>query len=326
MKQRVFIIKVCMIFLLSLAIVVLIPAEFIGVEVRNYTVASHGDLYPILSIITETINKHSKNVKMYLRSTASSEESLRLAQSGEVDFFASEGHLSCKAVNGDEPFTAKLDKIRVIGWMHGNPLQIAVRGDCDITSLRDIKAKRVVVGAMDSHNTASVRTIFEIAGLSFKDLIPLYLDVTEGVEAIKKGSADAVAMQAGYPTPALVELSQSLPIRLIPMDIGIAHSIYRRCPEHILTVFPANVYNGQTKPTLVVDSPYVWGASADVPAEHVYQMLKLIKENIEEMAQADKRFEQWRFRQSCQKTGALHPGAVSFYEEMDPGCSFRLVF
>ena len=77
---------------------------------------------------------------------------------------------------------------------------------------------------------------------------------------------------------------------------------------------------------LVIDSPYVWGAAASVPDDHVYEMLKLMKEHVEEIARADARFKQWRFRQSCQKTGVLHPGAIRFYEEMDPGCSFRLVF
>jgi len=312
--------------LVTLLIVGVTPSEFRAAEIKHYSMATDGKMYPIWSAMAEMINKNLKEVKLTLKVTASSEENLRLIQRGEVDFFVSDGQLCCKAVSGEEPFSIKFDKIKIIGWMHGNPLQIAVPADSDIRSLMDLRGKRVVVGPMDSPTAASVRTIFGMEGLTYKHFKPSYLGINEGVAAMKEGRVDALTVQASYPTPALVDLSESLPIKLIPIRIELAHRIYRKCPNYIITLFPRNIYIGQTKTVLVIDSPYVWGAASSVPAELVYQILKLTKDNIVELAKVDIRFKQWKFRPSCRKVGFLHSGSVRFYEELEPGCNFRIIF
>jgi len=319
MKDRSLTILTVVSIAVALVIVGAAAADSHAEKMKRYSVATGGTggtVYPMFGAIAEIVNRNVKNVKLTVEVTAASNENLRLIQTGEVDFFISNGQLCSKAVKGEKPFPTKFDKVRLAGWMHGSPLQIAVFAKSNIKSLMDLKGKKVVVGAVGSGNEASVRIIFGMAGLTYKDFKPLYLSFSEGAAAMKDRRVDVLTVQAGYPTTALLDLSTSVPIRLIPVEMALAKKVNAKYPLYIPSTIPANIYKGQTEPTLVIDSPGVWGAAASVPADLVYQVVKLTKENIDELANVHVAFKQWKFEPSAQAAGPLHSGAIRYYKEL----------
>ena len=114
------------------------------------------------------------------------------------------------AWDGDEEagFKTKLDKLRTIGAIYPNYIQIVATAESGIKTLADLKGKSLSVGAPKSGTELNSRAILAAAGMSYKDMGKVeYLPFAESVDLMKNRQLNATLQSAGLGVASLKDLS-----------------------------------------------------------------------------------------------------------------------
>src|ERR1700760_1497886 len=280
------------------------------------TGGTSGVYYPLGVAIGKIYSDKIPDVKTQVQATKASVENLILLQQrrGEIAFTLGD---SLKAAwEGDEEagFKNKLDKLRTIGAIYPNYIQIVATADSGVKTLADLRGKSLSVGAPKSGTELNSRAILAASGLSYKDLGKVeYLPFAESVDLMKNRQLDAPLQSAGLGVASLKDLSTSAEINVVAVPKEIVDKIG---PPFVAAIIPAGTYTGQDKdvPTAAVINYLV--TSSDVSDDVAYQMTKLIFESLPELANAHVAGKEIKLENAA--TGSpvpLHPGAMRYYKE-----------
>jgi TRAP transporter TAXI family solute receptor len=280
------------------------------------TGGTSGVYYPLGVAIGKLYSDKIPNVKTQVQATKASVENLVLLQRGSGEIAFSLGDSLKAAWDGDEEagFKSKLDKLRVIGAIYPNYIQIVATAESGIKTLADLKGKSLSVGAPKSGTELNSRAILKAAGMDYKDIGKVeYLPFAESVDLMKNRQLTATLQSAGLGVASLKDLSNSSEISVVSVPKDVVDKIG---PPFVATVIPANTYKGQDKdvPTAAVVNYLV--TSTAVSDDLAYQMTKLIFDNLPELANAHAAGKEIRLEKAAANSPVpLHPGAARYYKE-----------
>jgi hypothetical protein len=150
--------------------------------------------------------------------------------------------------------------------------------------------------------------------MSYDDLGRVeYLPFAESVELIKNRQLDATLQSAGLGVASIRDLATSLPISVVAVPPEIVAKIGEPYTE---ATIPAGTYEGQEDdvPTAAVGNFLI--THADVPDDTVYQMTRLVFENLDTLAAAHAAAKAIDPAKAAQGVPVpLHPGAERYYRE-----------
>jgi hypothetical protein len=287
-------------------------AEFINI----LTGGTSGVYYPLGVGISKVYNEKIKDVKVQVQATKASVENLNLLQDGkgELAFVLGDSLKSAWEGNEEEGFKGKLDKLRVIGAIYPNYIQIVASKDSKIKTLADLKGKRLSVGAPKSGTELNSRALFAAAGMSYKDLGKIeYLPYAESVELIKNRQLDATLQSAGLGVASLKDLSTSLDIVVVSVPSEI---VKKMGLPIIANKIPANTYKGQTEDVVTASVINYLVTRKDVSDATAYQMTKLFYESLPELVASHSAAKDINLKDAAKNSPVpLHPGAIKYYKE-----------
>jgi TRAP transporter TAXI family solute receptor len=243
-------------------------------------------------------------------------ENLNLLQGGKGEIAFTLGDSLAAGVSGsaEAGFKAPLDKVRTLGAIYPNYVQIVASRESGITSLADLKGKRLSVGAPKSGTELNARAILAAAGLSYDDLGKVeYLDFAQSVELIKNRQLDATLQSAGLGVASIRDLAVSVPITVVPVPADLAAKL--GVPFFAATI-PANTYEGQSTEVATVAVPNFLVTRTDLPEELVYKLTQAIYENVGELEAAHAAAKGIKLETAAKGSPApLHPGAQRYFTE-----------
>src|SRR5438874_13750399 len=149
-------------------------------------------------------------------------------------------------------FKKKLGKLRTIGAIYPNYIQIVATADSGIKTLADLKGKSLSVGAPKSGTELNSRAILGAAGMTYKDIGKVeYLPFAESVDLMKNRQLNATLQSAGLGVASLKDLSTSAEITVVSVPKAIVDKIG---PPFVPAMIPSNTYAVQDKdvPTAAV--------------------------------------------------------------------------
>jgi TRAP transporter TAXI family solute receptor len=280
------------------------------------TGGTSGVYYPLGVAVGKIYSDKIPNVKTQVQATKASVENLILLQQGRGELAFTLGDSLKAAWEGDEEagFKSKLDKLRVLGAIYPNYIQIVATSDSGIKSLADIKGKSLSVGAPRSGTELNSRAILAAAGMTYKNIGKVeYLPFAESVDLMKNRQLNATLQSAGLGVASLKDLSTSTEITVVSVPKAVVDKIG---PPFVPAMIPANTYTGQDKdvPTAAVVNYLV--TSAAVSDDLAYQMTSLIFESLPELVNAHAAGKEIKLETAA--TGSpvpLHPGAIRYYKE-----------
>jgi uncharacterized protein len=292
------------------------PSARAGQFINVLTGGTSGVYYPLGVAIGKIYSDKLPDVRTQVQATKASVENLILLQQGRGEIAFAMGDSLKAAWDGDEEvgFKGRLDRLRIIGAIYPNYIQIVATADSNIKMLADLKGKRLSVGAPKSGTELNSRAILAAAGLSYRDIGKVeFLPFAESVELMKDRQLDATLQSAGLGVASLKDLSASTEIRLVSVPKEVVDKIG---PPFVPVKIPANTYTGQDKdvPTAAVANYLV--TSSAVSDDLAYQMTRLIFENLPELANAHASGKEIKLETAA--TGnpiPLHPGAIRYYKE-----------
>jgi len=285
--------------------------EFINI----LTGGTSGVYYP-MGVALSQVYAQIPGARVQVQATKASVENLNLLQQGKGELAFSLGDSVNLAWGGDADvgFAKPLDKLRGVAAIYPNYIQIVATADSGITELASLRGKALSVGAPKSGTELNARAIFGAAGMSYEDLGKTeFLPFAESVELMKNRQLDATLQSAGLGVASIKDLASSVPITMVAVPPAVVETLGA---PYVAATIPAGTYEGQAEdvPTAAVINFLV--TSSDVPEETVYQMTKLLFENLPALQAAHVA------AKAISLDGALtgmpiplHPGAERFYKE-----------
>jgi len=286
--------------------------------VTIYTGSGPGSVYFALgSMYAKILNEKSKLIEAKAVTSGASVANAKAIGKKEALVALIQNDVTYYAWNGLYQFKGHPIKVmRAIGTLYPEAVQIVVRADSDIRTLQDLKGKRVVVGAAGSGCAATAERILKAAGV-WKDIEPIYQTFSEASQSLVLGQVDAEFTVIAYPAPAIEQIAVKTPVRLIPIPDDVVEKLHKEgYPFYVKVVIPKGTYNGmdQDVQTVAVRSTLV--VHKDLPEDVVYEMTKILYENIDELAKAHRVAKQIDIHKAFEGLMIpLHPGAVKYYEE-----------
>jgi len=301
---------------IAVAAIFFAPGAHAQSFINILTGGTSGVYYPLGVAIGKIYSDKIPNVKTQVQATKASVENLILLQQGRGELAFTLGDSLKAAWEGDEEagFKSKLDKLRVLGAIYPNYIQIVATSDSGIKTLADLKGKSLSVGAPKSGTELNSRAILAAAGMTYKNMGKVeYLPFAESVDLMKNRQLNATLQSAGLGVASLKDLSTSTEITVVSVPKAIVDKIG---PPFVPAMIPANTYTGQDKdvPTAAVVNYLV--TSAVVSDDLAYQMTSLIFESLPELVNAHAAGKEIKLETAA--TGSpvpLHPGAIRYYRE-----------
>ena len=292
------------------------PAAAAQQFINVLTGGTSGVYYPLGVAIGKIYSDNIANVKTQVQATKASVENLVLLQRGRGEIAFALGDALKAAWEGDAEagFKNKMVRLRTIGAIYPNYIQIVATADSGIKTLADLRGKSLSVGAPKSGSELNSRAILTAAGLSYKDLGKVeYLPFAESIDLMKNRQLDATLQSAGLGVASLKDLSNSTDITVVAVPKEVVDKIG---PPFASVMIPANTYPGQDKdvPTAAVVNYLV--TSSAVSNDLAYQMTRLIFESLPELANSHAAGKEIKLETAAMGSPVpLHPGAIRYYKE-----------
>ncbi|HEY0329976.1 MAG TPA: TAXI family TRAP transporter solute-binding subunit [Rhodopseudomonas sp.] len=301
---------------LAVACVLSAPQARAQQFINILTGGTSGVYYPLGVAIGKIYSDKIPGVKTQVQATKASVENLVLLQKGSGEIAFSLGDSLKSAWEGDEEagFKSKLDRLRVIGAIYPNYIQIVATAESGIKTLADLKGKSLSVGAPKSGTELNSRAILKAAGMDYKDIGKVeYLPFAESVDLMKNRQLTATLQSAGLGVASLKDLSNSSEITVVSVPKEVVDKIGS---PFVSAIIPTGTYKGQDKdvPTAAVINYLV--TSSAVSDDVAYQMTKLIFDNLPELANAHAAGREIKLETAAAGSPVpLHPGAIRYYKE-----------
>ena len=287
-------------------------------EITIYTGSGPGSVYfAIGSMLAKITNKKSKLIAAKAVTSGASVANCKAIGKGEAQVAIAQNDVTWYAWEGKYQFEGKPIKVlRAIGTLYPEPVQIVVRADSDIKSIYDLKGKKVVVGAAGSGVAATAERVLKAAGI-WDQIEPVYQTFEEAAQSLVLGQVDAEFTVIAYPAPAINQIAVKVPVRILDVPDEVVQKLHDQgYPFYVKVTIPAGTYNGmdQDAQTIAVKATLI--VHKDLPDEVVYELTKILYENIDDLAKAHQVAKQIDINHAFDGLMVpLHPGAIKYYEE-----------
>ena len=261
-----------------------------GAEKKYVNIATGGTAgtyYPVGGAIAEILNKNIPGMNASAQATGATVSNINMLYAGDVDLAIVQNDITYYAVHGTEMFSDKeVKNIRAIASLYPETCQFVTLEKAGITSIADLRGKRVAVGASGSGAEANARQILEAYGITYNDIDPQYLSFAEGANALKDGNVDAAFLTAGYPTASVQDIASQNAVRLLSVEDDVADVLITKYPFYTKTVIPAGTYQGFNEEVKSVSVMAMLVASTDVNEKMGYDITKAIFSNLDRLEAA----------------------------------------
>ncbi len=229
--------------------------------------------------------------------------------------FTSTSDLIAQSMKKAKPFEeGGYERIRTLWPIPGVTVHWVVREDSGVKTIRDLEGKRFIPGGIGTATERLTKLILKIYGLEGKIDLPA-VDLKEGVDAVVNRRAVGFTTGSPFPTPMVMEITATTPVRLLEMGEGEYKKLIEVDPTYSLTTIPAGTYKGIDYDVRTVASPVLTYTTDDLPEEIAYKITKAFWENKKILAEAHPIGKVLDIKGIKYGVAKVHPGALRYYQE-----------
>jgi TRAP transporter TAXI family solute receptor len=277
-----------------------------------------GVYYPMGGGLAEVINNHVEGYSATAEVTGASVENMGLIATGDADLAIALADTVAQAYAGTGRFEGQqLPMVRGLASLYANMIHIVALEGSGITSLEDLRGKRVSIGAPGSGTEVNTGAILAANGITYDDIEEQRLNFNETADALGNGDIDAGFWSVGAPTSSILNLATTQNVVIIALSEAELAAAMAADPTFALTTLPGGSYNGVADDITVLGIPNVLTVSSEMSDEVAYQVTKAMYENISEMRAIHPAANETSVEFTMSATPVpLHPGAIRYYEEI----------
>ncbi len=244
-----------------------------------------------------------------------------LVNSGEIDVGFCNSLELYEAFHGIGTFDKRPNpKLRTIAILFPLRVGLFVRNDSPIKSIKDLKGKTIAYGYTSQEIIkTTVDAMLANAGLTIADLKPVLVpNLIRGVDEFTAGRVDVTTFAIGgakvSEADAAVGGLRYLDLDPSPDAVAAMKKVFRT--SYMAKVSPAPSLAGVRETINTMHYDYTVFANADVPAERIKTITKVIAEQKDAMALSVAQFRALRVeRMFTNYDVPFHDGAIAYYRE-----------
>ena len=271
-----------------------------------------GGLYlAFAELLAKQLNTRYPSITVDVLATEGTVENLALLRAGDVDL----GLALADVAEHDRTTGPAETAPKAVSRVYENYLQVIVREAAAAKQLSDLRGTRVSIGPGGSGAAATSVVLFDAAGLRGR-VETLNYRLKDGLARLADGSVDALVWSGGVPTPAIADLDDKLPLRML--DIGMIAA-----PMSQLTGYPYFVHRvpagGYVPPGIrSIGVPDLLLCRQDVAADLVAAVVDVLATDAAHLVPPYVRGVQYLAPPSMIQTGAipLHAAAIGAYRKL----------
>jgi uncharacterized protein len=277
-----------------------------------------GVYYPMGGGLAEIINAHVDGYSATAEVTGASVENMGLIATGDADIAFALADTVQQAFGGTGRFEGQaLPMLRGLAVSYANMVHIVALEGSGITTLADLRGKRVSIGAPGSGTEVNAAAILNANGITYDDIDEQRLNFNETADALANGDIDAGIWSVGAPTSSIMNLATTNTIVLIALSEAEMAAAQAVDPVFAMTSLPGGTYEGVANDTAVLGVPNVLVVSSDMSDDLAYAITRAMFEQIEALRAVHPAANETSVEFTMLATPIpLHPGAVRYYEEI----------
>lgn len=256
------------------------------------------------------------------QSTTASVFNNAAVQNGELEAGLAAADVTRSMFLGEGKFEGKAHpNLRIIANLFPEDLHLVMPAGESISSLADLKGKRVGIAQAGSGTQVAVLQMLEAWGVTRDNMDEAELNNSQSAERLADGQIDAYFYAAGWPVAAMVQLSSTKGMALHSFSDDDLAKINEIIPAYIPSQIPGGVYEGvdETVKTPAVSALLV--TSADLSEDLIYGITKALwndatRKMLDNGHAKGKQITPDTALNGIAALGVpLHPGAEKFYRE-----------
>ncbi len=290
-----------------------------AVRISIATGTTGGVFFPVGGGIASIISKNLPGISATAEVTPGSIDNMRLIHSKGADLALVNADAAYDALKGEDVFRNTPVPIRTLLPLYDGYGQLITIDGTGISTLADLRGKRVSTGAPGSGTEHMALRILEAGGLHpDRDVRRERLAPAPSTDGVKDRRLDAYFWAGGVPTGTVIDLAVSpgIRIRLVPLD-GVVPALQRKWPGvYFRSVILKEIYPGLPANVPTFSMPVLLVVHKDFDADLAYQITKLVFERRAELAQVHKEAANITTLGAATRSPApYHPGAIRYYRE-----------
>jgi len=319
MFKKRFVPTVLVLLLLAVAVS---PADAADKKfVRMFSGPEGGSWYPLGVAMMQIVEKNIPGISTS-NGPGGGVGNCKAIQRGQADLGWSYTHTTFNAYNGKGKFDKKHTKIRHLMSLYPGVFQVAVPKKSNIQTYADLKDRRIVPGKVGFTGTAIAEIVLKAYDITFDSIKKKggsvsFVGYADAAALMKDGHSDAYMAVTSCPQSTIIDLNFRPGVRFLAVSAEDLKKVRALEPGLMPTVIPKTAYKGMTEDVPTVGTVTNIIASADLPDDLAYQIVKALYANWPELAKVKK-----KAIEDSKKENALmgnhipvHPGAMRYYNE-----------
>jgi TRAP transporter TAXI family solute receptor len=300
------------------------------------TATTGGTFYPVgvaLATIAHAQLAEKEGISLTAISSAGSLENVKLLRDNQVQFAILQGPFGAWSWAGEGPVSSPQTHMRSVSALWQNVEHFVLLSELatagEIMDLDNLDGERYVLGARNSGAEQTGRFILETLGIDYEEKFNLaYMGYGPTTSAIQDGNIVGMNIPAGAPVSSITQAYALLGDRMTILNWTqeTLDKINAKYPLWDWYDFPPGTYPNQDKLIRTIGSPNVLVTRDDISEEVVYNLTKVIWENLATLQEIHGATKDMRLEIAIDGLGApLHPGAIRYYREVGLEIPARLL-
>ncbi len=296
-------------------------------ERRTYvltTGTTGGTFYPVgvaLSTLVSALDE--ADFALTAISSAGSMENIKLLRDNQAQFGLILAIFAAWAYDGEGPIRNPQRHIRGISAMWPNVEHFVLRSDLvtdgTVSDLAKLGGERYSIGMRNSGAEQTGFYIFDALGIDYnEDLSIAYMGYGPSANALQDGNIVGMNVPAGPPVTAITRAFALLGERMTILNFSAEEltAINQEFPLWNFYELAAGTYPLQEEPITTAYSPNVFVVREDVLEDIVYNMTKLLWDNLATLQEIHSATKAMAIEEALKGIPVpLHPGALRYYQE-----------
>ena len=207
--------------------------------------------------------------------------------------------------------------LRAIAVLWVNTLYVLVRRDSPFQSISDLKGRRVGIILPGTSGEFSTRIVLGAHGMSYADVQPTFQPTGQIVPKLGLGEIDAVFSANPLMLAAARALSETVPLRLLPISRTVINRLRGSYPFLKPVTVAANQLHGQSRPIETLGSEWLLVCRSDLSEDLVYQLTREFFAQLPALARDHGEAALIDPEQAPATPIPLHAGAARYYRERE---------
>jgi len=287
--------------------------------------ATGGAFFMTTSTFCQTYNEKRSGTTCNAETTSGSVENNKMIIDGELQMAISNIDIAYCAASGTREFAdgeySKGGDLCVLlpgGW--NNVMNIIVRADSGITEISQLAGKKI---ACNSGTQLTDYTPMLMKAYGIEDYELTAVTTSEMADAMRDKLVDAIIQFGQAPVSAFSDLASTTDVLWLSIDEEHMSWITENYPYFAPSKIPAGTYEGQTEEISVLGNMPCIVARTDLDEGFVYQFVKCMMENHEEMVVSYAACSQYtleslvNYYNDNSNILPLHSGAVKYLQSIN---------